>query len=100
MKKTIWKFPLEIADMQLIKMPLGSKILTVQVQREKLCLWALVNPHPQLRKESRKILIYGTGYDIVKSKRIKYINTCQLHNGFFVGHVFEDVSGKERIENK
>jgi hypothetical protein len=42
--KTIWKFPLEITDRQIVEMPHECAPLTVQMQNDRLCLWAIADP--------------------------------------------------------
>jgi hypothetical protein len=85
--KTIWKFPLSITDQQQISMPEGAEILSVQVQRGQVCLWALVNPN--LAKKPRTIEIFGTGHEVDDSPRT-YIGTVQVHpmGSDLVWHVF------------
>lgn len=88
MNKTIWKFELEVIDRQSIHMPIGAEILTIQIQKEKPCLWALVDSDKNTEK--RFIEIFGTGNPIdnnVESR--KYISTFQLHGGELVFHAFE-----------
>lgn len=58
---TIWKYPLYVQDVQTVEMPDEADILTVQVQGDVPCLWAMVNPD----------------------------GTFQLKNGSLVLHVFE-----------
>ena len=41
MKKKIYKYPLEVQDEQVVMLPTGAKILTVQSQKDRPCLWAL-----------------------------------------------------------
>lgn len=84
---TIWKFPLETTDEQVVDMPSGAKALTVQTQDGCACLWALVNPD-NATVEHRLIRIYGTGHSIPKHPG-DYIGTYQLCNGALVFHVFE-----------
>ena len=87
--RTIWKFELETIDRQTVDLPKCAEILTVQTQRERPCLWAMVNPGAD--KEPRKFEIYGTGhivpYDLVEDR--KYIGTFQLQEGDLVFHLFE-----------
>lgn len=85
MKRTIWKYELNMSDEQVIEMPQGTEILSVQVQNGKPCLWAFIN-FPAREKETRVIEMYGTGHPIHGEGR-KFIDTFQL--GEFVGHVFE-----------
>lgn len=89
MENTIWKFELDTVNMQTIEMPYCAKILTVQVQRETPCLWAIVDP--SLEKEKRHFEIFGTGNPIVEGMGVsrEYIGTYQLHDGDLVYHVFE-----------
>ena len=90
--QTIWKFPLEITDIQHVKMPKGAKILSVHNQGqspgERPMLWAMVNPEAE--PEEREIHIAGTGhmrdlYDLT------YIGSAV--GPIFVWHVFENVKG-------
>ena len=85
----IYKYNLRIEDQQVIQMPIGAKILTVQVQKGQVQLWALVNP--EIPTQARTIEIIGTGNpindDIVGERN--YIATFQLHDGSLVFHVFE-----------
>lgn len=82
----IWKYVLEIKDVQQISMPESAKLLTVQVQNNALCLWALVDKaKPMVEK---MIKIYGTGNEIPFFTRAKdYIGTVQM--GQLVWHVFK-----------
>jgi len=72
-------------------MPKDAEILTIQTQRDKPYIWALVNPENE--KELRHFEIYGTGHDINDEEGInrKYINTFQLYNGSYVFHLFERI---------
>lgn len=90
MAKTIWKFPLKTTDEQVIIMPAGAEILTIQTQYEEPCIWALVDP---LRpKKERIILIHGTGHPVSDTiKKQTYIGTYQLHGGSLVFHAFEAI---------
>jgi hypothetical protein len=83
--KTIHKYPLEVADEQDVTMPVGAVILTVQVQNNQPCLWALVEPDNPT--QIRTILMHGTGNPGECFWR--YIATIQLHGGKLVFHVFE-----------
>lgn len=86
--KTIWKFELESIDFQKIEMPIDSEILTIQIQKETLCLWAVVNPEAE--KETRRFQVIGTGHQIIVEGNIRnYIGTYQLYHGDLIFHVFE-----------
>ena len=82
---TIWKFDLETTDQQVIQMPQGAMILSVQTQRGYPRMWALVNPAAEMG--GRKINIHGTGHDVTEGGA--FIGTYQLSGGALVFHVFD-----------
>jgi hypothetical protein len=89
MNTTIWKFELQVIDHQIVNMPAFAEILTVQMQHDKVCLWARVNPDAD--REVRIIEIYGTGHAFASvSRQRRYIATFQMHSGDF--HAFENTS--------
>lgn len=86
----IWKYPIEARDEEAVSMAKGARILTVQVQAGKPCLWAMVNPNAPMLEE-RKIYTYGTGHPIDKDpETLEYIGTYQLTGLGLVFHVFAD----------
>lgn len=88
----IYKYELKITDRQRVEMPLGSKILTAQFQRDVLCLWAMVDESLRLR-EYKRIVIFGTGNPIPEPSseyEWKHIASAQQHNGDLVWHIFEE----------
>jgi len=91
-KMRIWKWLLDVVDLQVIRMPFGAKILTVQVQGKVPQLWALCDEKEKI-KEERKIAIYGTGNPIPEENSGEYISTFQELDGKLVWHVFEIKSG-------
>lgn len=88
--KKIYKYPLEITDTQFVELPLGAEILTVQMQGNQLCLWAMVNTLPEAIKKNRRIEIIGTGNPIPIGD-LKYISTFQMMDGRLIYHVFENI---------
>lgn len=86
MMKSIYKYPIEVVDEQEVSMPIGAKILCVQLQYGKPCLWVEVNLDEAVH-EKRKVFVHGTGNRYEEHQR--YIGTFQLSNGNFVFHVFE-----------
>ena len=84
--KTIYKYPLETTDTQVIKIPRYHKILSVQEQNTKLIMWVLVDSNSD--EEDVTIEIFGTGNPINPDfKRFSYISTVQDFRGL-VWHVF------------
>lgn len=84
--RTFYKYPLQVADEQIISLPKGAQLLTVQVQNSWPYLWALVDTSQS--NEERKILICGTGHKMT-NVITQYIATFQMENGSLVFHVFE-----------
>lgn len=85
--KTIWKYELETLDLFGLDMPRGAEVLTVQMQKGKPCLWAVVDTGND--KENRTFAIHGTGHDVNNADSKKYIGTYQLMGGDLVFHMFE-----------
>lgn len=84
--KTIWKWKLRINDTQVISMPSGAEILSIQTQQGSPVLWALVNEDNPLT--SRTFATYGTGF-IMPENPGKYIGSYQNKLETLVFHVFE-----------
>lgn len=85
--KTIYKYPLQIADIQALTLPRNAKILTVQMQGDTPYIWALIDRHAPT-DEVVTIRMYGTGHDIIGSEYFTYIGTFQMHSGQLVFHTF------------
>lgn len=91
----IFKYPIEITGTQEILLPDGAQILTIQIQNDIPCIWALVNPN--LVNTSRIIHIFGTGHDISDTKPDTYrkyiatFQTCRFTTPL-VFHVFEFIN--------
>jgi len=84
--KRIFKYHVPIDDSVSITMKIGAKVLTVQAQREDVCIWALVNPAEG--DEIRRFKVVGTGHRI-EEECLEYIGTVQMFDGGLVLHVFE-----------
>jgi len=85
--RAIWKQELNKTDQQVVYLSVGAKILDVQIQRGKWCLWYSCSV--DLPLEERHIAIYATGQE-VETLNGDYIGTFQ--DGPFVWHVFEEDS--------
>ena len=87
----IWKFGLDVADVQQVMMPEGAQILSVQTQMETPQLWALVDPSRGV--EARTIALYGTGHPMPTDPG-RFLGTFQLSDGALVFHAFEPAQRK------
>ncbi len=85
----IFKYPIDITDKQSFSMPVGAKILTVQVQNGNPFIWAMVDP--EAPTEEVTIRVHGTGHPIYDSSNLEYIGTFQSMYGVnLVFHVFKE----------
>jgi len=88
--RTIWKFPLPVADRILVDMPFGAKVLTAQRQGPFLCLWAEV--YSDRSTVSRIFRVFGTGHEMPAEfgYEDRYVGTVQFDG--LVWHVYEQLS--------
>jgi hypothetical protein len=86
--RTVYKYPIEIKGVQELDMPVGASVLTVQIQRGRPCIWAIVDPE-QAEINPRSFRLAGTGHPIDGDDVLCYIGTFQLSEGDLVFHLFE-----------
>ena len=94
--RTVWKYKLEVDSIRedvfiagTVKVPAGSKTLTVGVQNNSSYVWVEVDPHAP-PTYSKKFYSVGTGHGIVPDNT-KYIGTVLLNGGTLVFHIYEDI---------
>lgn len=85
--KTIYKYPIEVTDEQTLTLPVKAQILTVQMQGETPCIWAMIDTE-ESRTKRIVIRVYGTGHPIAGSEDLTYLGTFQIHGGQLVFHAF------------
>lgn len=83
--RTIYKYVLQVTDLQNVEMPKGAQILCVQVQYGFPCIWALVDPDKPT--ETRSVITIGTGHNF-NQEDYAYVGTYQLQEGKLVFHVY------------
>jgi hypothetical protein len=86
MSQQIWKFPLPKDLNGVIAAPGPFRVLTLQIQDDWPCIWAIVDPAAPL--VDRHIRVFGTGHELRDDQEVQYLGTFQLLDGDFVGHVF------------
>lgn len=86
--QTIYKYPLQITDLQTLWLPAGAEVLTVQVQRDEVYLWAIVNLDLPPTDE-RVFETIGTGGPVVSGGDIRRRYIATVQQSPFVWHVFE-----------
>ena len=84
--KRIYKYPVPVDDKFVLELPLGSMVLTVQMQKSEPQIWVLCNP--DAIKVKRYFYVYGTGME-VSEKALNYIGTFQMLAGGLIFHLFE-----------
>lgn len=84
---TVYKYPFVITDHVEIIMPAAAKILTVQMQADSPCIWALVTPDlPAVIV--RRFRLAGTGHELPDNIGA-HVGTFQMEGGALVFHLFE-----------
>lgn len=74
--EVIYKYPLKLLPTQVISAPI-SRILTIQVQNGKPCLWAIVDKNKS--DSAFEIYLSGTGtQDGYSFEDLTYIGTTQI----------------------
>jgi len=91
-KKVIYKYPVMVGREFELKMPIFSKILSVQSQNGDPQMWA--SSDLGVPTEIRKFSLIMTGEEIDSKlfSSLTYVGTFQIND--FVGHLFESEEGK------
>lgn len=84
--KTIFKYIMPVSDSPHLAMHSDMEILSVQSQRDEICIWALVDPKSPVAGFDFRIV--GTGHPFEDFESYDYVSTVQTNGGHFVWHVF------------
>lgn len=91
-ESVIWKYRLDrdVPGSQVIEMPDFSVALTAQIQDDRICLWAFVDPSKPPRQRKFEVIATGQTVNgwIGNGNHRTYIATVQ--QGPYVWHVFEN----------
>jgi hypothetical protein len=99
MKKSIWKFPLNVEAEQVIVVPKGAKFLSLQTQKGAPCVWAEVDTETEER-ESWYLEAFGTGHPLSDDAR-EFLGTYLVRSDELVLHVFRTrISNECLMENE
>lgn len=88
----IFKYELSISDTQVVTVPVGYKVLSVQTQNGVPCMWCLVDKE-EPTTEGLLIRMHGTGHPVEDAEHLEFIATFQIGGGSLVYHVFKDIRG-------
>ena len=87
----VFKYPISAVDYAVLKLPVGAQLIHVATQRDKPCLWALVDPTAPM--EMRKFKVVGTGHAIDESvEKLIHVGSWLMHGDSLVFHLFEIVA--------
>lgn len=90
--RTIYKYPLwsttDVARYRAIAVPRGAKLLTVQIQHDVACLWAVVDP--KAPTATLDVYTFGTGSAISTDllAMLTYLGTVQADGGDLIWHIY------------
>lgn len=90
--KAIWKFTIDNPHKVVFEMPVGSRVLCVQVQEGIPRIWVEIQSTERgTQQEKREFVVYGTGHvmRIDEGKTVEYIGTFQMYDGKEVYHLYE-----------
>lgn len=83
--KTIYKFPLQTVDRQVLSMPGSARILCAMNQHGLVTIWAEVDS--SMSKEDRTFWIVGTGSNM---PNVPLIYIGSVSQPPFIWHVYEE----------
>lgn len=84
----VYKYPV-LPGSHILELPLGTRVLHADLQRDECFLWAAVNPDQRDMIE-RRFVFTGTGHRF-DSAIVAHIASFLSDDDSFVGHVFEVV---------
>ncbi len=87
--KVVYKYALTFPCCE-VAMPKAAQILSVQMQQNNMCLWALVDTEQP--KELRYLEFHGTGNPF---NPFGLVHVATIQEGQFVWHLFERIAGKK-----
>ena len=99
----IWKFDVPLQDKVYLKVPEGSRLLTVKAQGNCICAWFLVDVENKDVLDYVVLRVIGTGNPIFEEhtrdddytvtgflKQFEYISTVLLYEDSLVFHIFRE----------
>lgn len=93
MSASVWKFPLELTDVQDVYLPSNHRWLHVEMQNNVLCAWAWVDLDSPT--ETRTLAVVGTGNPAPSPDSAEFIGTALAQP--FVWHVFASLTDAEQL---
>ena len=94
--RTIFKYPVQIADQFDVEMPAGASVLSVQVQGDQPQMWVAVDT--EARVVRRAFAVRGTGHPLQRDVG-RFVGTFQMLGGALVFHLFDIDGGGEKRDS-
>lgn len=85
--RIVWKFTLRSVGVSTLAVPRGATPLSVDQQRQTLCVWMLCDPDEP--RVARCVRVVETGEPLAPAESVKYIGTVQTDGQQLVYHVFD-----------
>lgn len=85
---TVYKYQFPVTDYFTLELPVGAKLVLLDVQNDVPCMWFLVDT--SVIKEVRHFTVHGTGHAIDDMDKKTHIGSFMIHGGALVFHVFEN----------
>jgi len=79
----IYKYPLAVQELQLIEIPIGSRVLSAQAQGDVPTIWAMHSQEEDKVNVEVRMVATGEEFEV---EDWRFIDTVQI--GSFVWHVF------------
>ncbi|MFA6711118.1 MAG: hypothetical protein WCS33_00170 [Candidatus Caldatribacteriota bacterium] len=86
--KRVFKYPLVMMDRNTIVLPKGSKILSVESQKDDIVVYAIVDDSVSTEVEEHVFLIRGTGHPADDVDGYDFLNTVKLYGDTLIFHIF------------
>jgi ArsR family metal-binding transcriptional regulator len=87
--KKIFKYQLSNSSKQNLSMTAKAEIISVQVQKGKIVMWAIIDTEESFA-HLHTIYVIGTGYEM-PNVNLQFLNTIQFEELGLVFHVFLEV---------
>lgn len=81
--RKIYKYELKVIPEQVVELPADFKILSVQLQGDRVCFWAIVEPEQETMWNVFNIAMTGEDFPLIES-----IHLATLQNNGIVIHIF------------
>lgn len=83
----VYKYNLPVEDVSIIKIPMGSQLLSVEEQNGEIVVYALIPDSRHIVMVDVKFRVAGTGHSVDYRDTKNFLGTVRIREKFFF-HVF------------